>query len=405
MKTATLLALRVPDFEAAIRKTHSAALRTRPVAIVTSFRPLGRILAACPTARAEGIAVEMHYAAARERCPGVRFFLPDPHLSGQALHRLLKEARKYTPLVEAAEGGRVLLDTRGTERLWGGGGTVANRLREDVRRSLELPAAAGLSVCRPWSLLASRAAGDEGLCVVEPGGEDEFFDRVPAVWVDGLTPASRARLLELNIRSLGQLRRLSYEEIMLQFGKSCGQALWRVLRPEPWDAAALGVTVVRAGPSREVRTEAVLTEATIELEKVRLAVRCLASRIACDLRGRDMGTGGLRFTLLYADGVAKTVQVTCGGFLQDEGALTHLARELLEKAFKRRVKVSRLWLVAEKLAVPERQGVLFPERGAGDASGAVAPGRSQTQLYRALDCIRKRYGEDALGVATLLPGA
>ena len=85
MDAPTLLTLRVPAFEAAIRKAVDPALAGRPVAVVTSFKPLGRVLAACPSALAAGIAEEMHYPEARNLCPDAAFFTPDRRLAERAL--------------------------------------------------------------------------------------------------------------------------------------------------------------------------------------------------------------------------------------------------------------------------------------------------------------------------------
>ena len=51
----TILALRVPDFDAAIRQAVEPRLRGRPVAVASSFQPLGRVLAANSEARALGV--------------------------------------------------------------------------------------------------------------------------------------------------------------------------------------------------------------------------------------------------------------------------------------------------------------------------------------------------------------
>ena len=398
--SATFLTLRIPGFEAAIRKAVDKRLASRPVVVVTAFKQLGRVVAACPIARAHGVAEEMHFQAARICCPDAAFHLPERRLSERAMRLLLASAGKYSPLVEPAGGGCVLLDTRGTERLWGDNCRVAELLRRDVLSGMSLPTAAGLATCRPWSLLASRAAGDDGICHVPPGTEDVFLEQVPAAWVDGLTPRTRTLLLEMNIRTLGQIRAFSQAELRRQFGRGCGDLLWNVIHPREWDMVSLlsDDTLLDMDANR-IRVEAALTEASVVEEKLRLAVRTLAARIATSLRARGLGTAKLRLTLLYADGALKTVETGTGGFIQEEGALQTAAVRLLTKAFVRRVRAFRLWLEADKLSGPERQGVLFHNES--EALPEVKRLNAE-HLLTTVDGIRMRFGDDSVQPAALL---
>lgn len=397
MNSATLLALRIPAFEAAIRKAANPGLARRPVVVATSFKTLGRVVSACPMAHAAGIDPDMPYPTARTLCPEAAFFVPDQDLAAQMRDELLKRSQAYSPLVEPAGSGCVLLDTRGTERLWGDSRHVAELLQADIRARLRLPAAAGLSTRRPWSLLASRAAGDAGLCHIAPGDEDGFLEHTPVVWIDGITPRTRARLLEMNIRTAGQLRQFGREHILRQFGRSCGEILWEVIHPEPWSISAAATRKAATDNDDAIRTEAALAEAAVAEETLRLVVRDLAGRIAADLRRRDQGAARLRMTLLHADGAFKTAEARTGGFVQDERLLTETAMALLKQVFARRVRATRLWLAAEKLAAPERQSLLFP-----DPSPVAIPTRQTEKLLSAMDGIRKRYGETSVQAAAML---
>lgn len=402
--SATLLTLRIPDFEAAIRKAAEPRLAARPVAIVTSFRPQGRILAACPTARDAGIAEEMHYSAARQMCPDAAFFVPDRRLAEQAFEAVWKRALAYSPQIEAVGNGCVLLETRGTEKLWGDSLQAAAKAQKDIRERLRLPVAAGLAARLPWSVLASRAAGDCGIRQVAPGCEDSFLDTVPVGWIDGITAKTRMRLMEMNIRTAGQLRPFGHEEILHQFGSGCGDALWNVLHPPAWRVGTAGESAIVADDA--IRAEAFLAEATAEMEKARLTTRALAGQIAAALRKQGLGAARLRLTLLHADGVMKSAVSFVGGFVQDETVLADIAHQLVQRIFKRRVRFTRLWLAAEKLSAPERQGVLFSAAMDKDCEGAPCmESEKSNALTHTLDRIRSRYGDDMVTSAALMRAA
>lgn len=401
---ATLLTIRIPAFDAAIRKVVDKRLSSCPVVVVTSFKRLGRVVAACPDARAHGIVEEMHFPEARLRCSDAAFYLPDKCLSDRMMRALLAGAGKYSPLVEAAGDGCIVLDIRGTERLWGDNCRVADMLRRDVMDRLCLPAMAGLAVYRPWSLLASRAAGDAGVCHVPPGLEESFLGQVPVAWIDGLTPRTRTLLAEMNIRTLGQIRGFNRSELLRQFGRACGDILWNTMHPEAWDTIPLlSEDTLLDMSANGIRVEAALAEASVAEEKLRLVVRTLAARIAVSLRARKLGAARLRLALLHADGALKTVETRTGGFIQEEAMLQAAAGRLLARAFVRRVRVIRLWLEAEKLSEPECQGALFPADAEMGAKTSLATARHDAEkLLAAVDGIRKRYGDEAVRPAALL---
>lgn len=403
--TATFLTLRIPAFEAAIHKAMDQRLSAKAVIVVTAFRQLGRVLAACPVARAHGVEEEMHFPAARIRCPDAMFHLPDRRLGEQVMQKLLTRAGRYSPLVEPAGSGCVLLDIKGTERLLGDNCHVAARLVRDVFSEFRLPAVAGLAVCRPWSLLASHAAGDNGICHVAPGEEGAFLHQVPVGWVDGLTPRTRTVLLEMNIRTLGQIRGFTRVELGQLFGRGCGDTLWNILHPGEWDMVSLlAEEPLLDMDANRIRVQAALAEATVVREKLRLVVRSLTADVATSLRAKNLGAAKLRLRLLYADGALKAVECRTGGYIQEEAVLQVATERLLLQVFARRVQIIRLWLEAEKLAEPECQGVLFPPRMAeqdANAPPAIRPADAQ-QLLATVDRIRVRYGEEAVKPAALL---
>ncbi|MCL2001441.1 MAG: hypothetical protein FWG74_08415 [Planctomycetes bacterium] len=411
---ATLLTLRVPDFDAAVRAAVEPRLRGRPVVVATSLKTLGRVLAASPAARAAGIGADTLYPMARMLCPDAAFFVPNRELAGRAIRAMTAKATEYSPLVEFAGDVCVILDTKGTERLWGAGLDVAEKLRAALRRELRLPAAAGLASRRPWSLLASRAAGDDGAWWVAPGQEECFLNLTPTAWIDGVGLRTRERLAELNIQRVGQLRQFPLQKMIQQFGGRDAKALWAVIAPDARDAMPVASHIQADGSANAVRAMAVIPEATVLMERLRIVARTLAAQVAFDLHRRNLGAAWLRLSLLYVDGASKMARRRTGGFTQNEDDLVALAEGLLAKAFTRRVAVSRLWLDAEKLGEPMRQGVLFPSSGEDARFGDSASGgqgksdqkrpEATARLRAAIDRIRVRYGDAGIQPGIVMEG-
>ncbi|MCC8109788.1 MAG: hypothetical protein LIQ30_12260 [Planctomycetes bacterium] len=392
MKTDTLVTIRIPDFEASLRKAENDALRHAPVVVSTSLKPLGRVVSLCDQARRHGVEAGMHVSAARKVCPEAVFFVTDRHLNEQFQRRILNRALAYTPLVEPAGYDRVVLDTRGTEKLWGPSRAAAALVQKDIRDGLHLPASAGVAVERPWSLLASRLVGDNEVCHVPPGDEDAFLARVPVGWVDGISAKTRARLLELNIRNIGQLRQFNREDLRRQFGPACGDALWSAVSPDEWDTVSAMESRRAAQGDREVRAEAYMGEALVAGEVLEGVLGSLVDRVAESLRARSMGAARIKVALLYADGVTNAAEGKMGGYVQDAGLFMTVAERLWRRIFTRRVRVARIVVEVWKLAPPERQGTLFP----------TEEDKHIDQLGQILSTVRNRFGDNSLELARRL---
>ncbi len=384
----TLLYLRIPQFEAAVLQAVQPGLRTRPVLVVSSFRALGRVLAASPEARQSGVEEGMTLRLARERCPEGRWFTPDPELEERALQAVFAAAANYSPLVERAGRGSLLLDTAGLERLFGRGVDLAARLQREVRERYRLPNALGLARRRSWSALAERFAEPDGIFALLPGLEAGFIDLISPAWLEGIGPKTRERLLEMNLTRLGQLRQFDRSALLEVFG-----APGRVLA-DTLDGAESEGPVLAAEASRRCReaggrieAAAVLAEETVAAEPLQVVVRTLAATAAGHLRARGLGAARLHLRLFYNDGRSVTGQVKLSGFVQSETQLRDSAGQLLTRLHQRRVRLAKIWLRVERFAPPQSQAELF----------APAPVRQEAPLVSSLDRIRQRFGANTIG--------
>ncbi len=383
----TLLFLRVPQFEAAVLQALHPSLRGRPVLAVSSFRALGRVLAASPEALACGVTAGMTVRLARERCPDAQLLPPDAEGEERAMAAIFAAATTRSPLVERAGRGGLLLDTAGTERLFGRGVDLAAGLQREVKDRYRLPTAMGLSRRRAWSALAQRVAEPEGVFAVLPGLEAGFLDAVSPAWLDGIGPRTLERLHEMNITNLGQLRPFGRERLVGLFG-AAGRILSDVLAGEedmlPVRPAEESLRCRDVG--ERIEAAATLAEDTVAAEQLRVVMRALAGTVAASLRMRGAGAARLRLRIAYADGRSAVRQARLPGQVCNEAVLRAAALRLLERLHGRRVRLTRLVLRAESLGPPERQRSLFE-------APAV---RTDDALGRSLDRIRRRYGAETL---------
>src|SRR5262249_57717294 len=73
------------------------------------------------------------------------------------------------------------------------------------RSGIGLAVSVGVAQTKDLAKVASQVAKPDGLVVVEPGREIEFLRPLPVELMWGVGPATRARLADMGIRTIGDL--------------------------------------------------------------------------------------------------------------------------------------------------------------------------------------------------------
>ncbi|TIU59590.1 MAG: DNA polymerase IV, partial [Mesorhizobium sp.] len=84
---------------------------------------------------------------------------------------------------------------------------IARKIRERVKAELGLPISIGVAQTKHLAKIASQVAKPDGLVVVEPGTELAFLHDLPVTLMWGVGAATKARLGEIGVETIGQLPR------------------------------------------------------------------------------------------------------------------------------------------------------------------------------------------------------
>jgi len=96
----------------------------------------GRVVAASPAARADGVAPGMRRRESQARCPALLVLDHDPSRDARAFEPVVTGLEPITPRIEISEPGRCCFPTRGPSRYFGGDeALVARAARLAVERS------------------------------------------------------------------------------------------------------------------------------------------------------------------------------------------------------------------------------------------------------------------------------
>jgi nucleotidyltransferase/DNA polymerase involved in DNA repair len=221
------------------------SLRGKPVAVGG-----GVVLAASYEAKAFGVRGGMPGRKACELCPQLIFVsghFKDYQRLGDAAIRVLGD---FTPLVERISIDEAFADVAGTEHLFGPPAEIAKAIRRRIRTELGLPISVGVARTKHLAKIASQVAKPDGLLVVDPLTELEFLHGLPVELMWGVGPATKARLAEFGVLTIGQLAQTSPRSLDRLLGRAASDKLSALA----WNRDPRKIKTRRRAPSRRERS-------------------------------------------------------------------------------------------------------------------------------------------------------
>src|SRR5215218_6876628 len=199
-RQATILHADLDAFYASVEQMLDPSLKGRAIAVGG-----GVVLAASYEAKAFGVHGGMPGRRARALCPDLVFVgghFKEYQRLGDAAVRVLGD---FTPLVERVSIDEAFADVAGCIHLFGTPAEIAAAIRRRVRDELALPISVGVARTKHLAKIASQVAKPDGLVVVDPGTELQFLHHMPVELMWGVGPATKARLAESGIATIGDL--------------------------------------------------------------------------------------------------------------------------------------------------------------------------------------------------------
>jgi DNA polymerase-4 len=400
-------------FFAAVEALEDPSLAGKPV-IVGGSGPRGVVASCSYEARAFGVRSAMPSAEARRLCPQA-VFLDGRYDTYAATSRRLQDIfEEFTPVIEPIALDEAFLDVSNAHRLFGPSPTIAGLVRERVAAELGLSCAVGVARTKLIAKLASRAAKPNasptgtvpgrGVVVVRPEEELAFLQPLPVRALPGVGPKTAERLRRYGVSTVSDLAAVGRSSLVRLLGSAHGSNLHDLALghdPRP---------VTPGRPLKSVGHEETFAADDHDAESLhRQAVR-MSDAVAARMRAAGVVGRTVAVKARFADFSMVTRSQTLRTGIASAHGITRVAAALLAS-----IDVSagvRLLGVA----------VSSLERAAGAPDGGEPAGPAQTEqlrldaesaeqesarseIDRAVDAIRRRYGTGAIGAATVVSSA
>jgi DNA polymerase-4 len=375
--TRNIIHIDIDAFLASVEQIRDPSLRGRSVIVGGEKGERGLVLSSSYEARSRGVRPGLTLGQAARILPGA-VYLKGDYQEARRLSDLTWEiCRRYTPLVMVTSLDDCYLDVSGTERLFGAPVAVAERIRREVESEVGFRISLGTGTNRTVARVATCFAKPGGVVSIPPGGEAAFLRPLPLRRLPGVGHRTEKLLRSFNLKTIGDLARVSRDLLVLTFGNAAGNAL--ADRARGRDDREVKARTLPRSVSRATSFDPETADRTV----IEGMLFYLTERAARALRESGQEARTVAVAIRYVDGPGANRSRALFRPTNRERDIYREARDLLDGLFTRRV---RLKLVGVSLSGLVREGAgqqdLFSERERRRGIG----------LSEGIDEIRSRFG-------------
>ncbi len=366
-------------FYAAVEKRDDPSLADRAVLVGGGRR--GVVMAACYNARKFGIRSAMPMFEALRACPDAAVIRPDMNKYAAIARQVRALMNDVTPAVEPISIDEAVLDLSGTERLHRASpAETLARLARRIETGIGITVSIGLSYNRFLAKIASGMDKPRGFFTIGRGDARGFLagQKVTLIW--GVGEAMRRRLAADGIATIGDLQGMEADTLARRYG-AMGQRLARLSQGEDGRAVTGGAT------RKSLSAETTFARDLTRLDDLKKRLWPLAEKVARRLKTEKIGARTITVKLKRADFRTRTRSATLAHATQSAETIYRAGALLVA----REVDGSPWRLIGIGTAR------YVPAEEADPPDLADPKSLARRDVERAIDSIRERFGEDAIG--------
>ncbi len=359
----------------------NSALKGKPL-IVGGDGQRGIVAACSYEARKFGIQSAMPALTAKRLCPHAIFLKGSYHDYSRYSRIVTEIIAQSVPQFEKASIDEFYCDLTGMDRFFGVS-QYTKELREKIIKETGLPISYGLSTSKLVSKMATNEAKPNGYLEIPAGKETAFLwpmtvDKIPMVGKQ-----TAIQLQSMGISTIGQLAQTPVDLLEFHLGK-WGKRLWE---------KAHGIDHNPVEPYSEQKSlshENTFHQDSNDITFLHTELVKLTEETAYDLRQEEKLTGCVTVKIRYANFETVSRQEVID-YTALDNVLLAKAKNLFTKLYRKGEKVRLLGVRFSQLVPMTLQMNLFDNA------------EEKMELFKAVDDIKKQFGNDMLKKAATLP--
>lgn len=375
------------NFYASVETLYAPQYRDVPMAVAGDKESRhGIILAKNMLAKQRGVQTAEPIWQAMRKCPGLQLVPPHHERYAQFSALAKKIYCDYTDRVEAFSLDECWLDVYGSERLFGTGREIAEKIRARVKDELGLTVSVGVSFNKVFAKLGSDYKKPDAVTEFGRGEMESIIWKLPAGELLMVGPTTRATLHKYGINTIGDIARMELPVMRQLLGRT-GETLW--LYANGLDDSPVQSVDAHEDP-KSIGSSTTLPRDITTDKEVRETLYSLSETVAARLRRSGLKAGEVQITIKNAEFQEVQRQRQLAAAVCDSRSIYQAAWELYRRENKRWA-VRLLGVRAGRLVPAGESQVSFFE----DSDGL----KRREQLESVVDRVRERYGSGSISRA------
>ncbi|HSR87857.1 MAG TPA: DNA polymerase IV, partial [Pontiella sp.] len=371
-------------FFASVEQRDHPELQGKPVVVGSPPDQRGVVSAASYEARKFGIHSAMPSRTAFQKCPAAVFLPVDMARYRQVSRRIMRIFEAYTPLVQPLSIDEAFLDVTGSQKLFGDGRTIAEKIRRDIREQTGLTASVGIAPNMFLAKIASEMNKPDGLTLVPFDQEaiEKFLAPLPIGCMWGIGKVTQKKMLSLGLTTIGRLQTCDPQRLERAVGAHAAMAFGRLARGIDERGIELD------SEEKSISNETTFKDDLIQRDTIEAAYKKLIDKVGARLRNAGFYAATVHLKIRWSDFSTITRQTRLSQPCDDDITLREAGMELLELHLRDRpVRLIGFGVSGLRAAAPNcsHQLNLF------DSPGATAY-EKRRQLSHTADDIKRKYG-------------
>jgi len=315
----------IDSFFASVEQIEHPSYRNQPV--IVGADPMngngrGVVSTASYEARKFGIRSAMPISKAFSICPNGIFVKPDMSLYSHYSERVMNIFKKYSPSVEQISIDEAFIDVSGVSKLFGDAVSIAQKIRDDVKKETSLTVSVGIASNKACAKIASDINKPDGLTVCPLGMERDFISDLDITRLWGVGKKYADKLRNIGINTIGEIANRRCEEIISMFGSN-GFRIWMLSNGIDGDS------VSESDEIKSISKEYTFQEDTDSAELLTSTIRSMADYVTRDARRHLLRYKTVSIKLRFSDFTTITRSETLSEYSDDYITAKKSAEKLL----------------------------------------------------------------------------
>ena len=378
-----ILHIDLDAFFCSVEENNNPSLRGKPFAVGGLPDQRGVVASCSYAARMFGVHSAMPMALAIKVCPDLIIVSGRHGDYGKISHQVMDYLSTLTPLIQPISIDEAFLDL---SDLPDSGEELARIIQKYIQDHFNLPCSIGVAanklvakIATDFGKASKRSANPpQTIKVVPPGKEAEFLAPLPTKALWGIGPKTATRLDELGIHTIGDITRLSKQDLIKHLGKF-GDEL---------EKRALGIDESTVHTDHEVKSVSNETTFARDVSDIQIlyeTLHSLSESVGRRLRKKHLKGNTIKLKLRWQDFTTQTRQATLLNPTNDDLEIYAAVKALLNKTWKKGKPVRLLGVGVTQFSKPVIQLGLWD-----------APSNRDVNLFTAVDVLRDRYGKNTI---------